>query len=712
MNITRRELLTLAGGSLLGVLFTPVPWKLLDDTAIWTQNWPLIPGLPRGPESFTCTACPLCPGGCAVKARLVNGHPVSLTGLPGHPVSYGVLCPSGISGHHLATHPLRLQAPHAFSGKGPESALVPVSIEHAVSGIANTIREIQSSGSRETIAVLDHRPGRAISRYYQDFLEKCPGGLYVVAPGSDDATLRTLRSLCDFGNGVPGYDFERTHTILSFGAPLLDGWGTPGRMTTLLQKRKQTGLRLIQAEGSQTRTALQADTWLPVIPGTEALFALAIANTILREGLQHRNADRTCVDFTTYKNVVARYHPDAVAHICGISSGVIVETARAIGSTPSIILSGSNPAGGPFDDATEVLIAGLNVLLGNIGCEGGIQIHQDTPSSTAAPLTATALADVPDHSLRLLFVDAAESGCTYPATLLKKKLSRDGGTVVMMSPYLSPHTALADYVVPGPAAYESLGEISTPPGARQSTFALSIPMMQRPEISVDPAAFLATISKVAGLPDAGAATTEACLRQRVRDIWLSRRGVLAGPAANASVSVRGIADEEEMWKRLSDGAYWMDDPGGAKGVSRLSLLGTLSPDRIPAPAAGTSSLQLMPVGWRNATVTASVAPVMSKLFQESRLRDLGGQVHINPATLSASGLADGTPVTITTPAGHMTAQALADPTVLPGIIHAAIGPSPNNAASNERPEAEGLLQLCIVRDDGSWRITEATIAKA
>jgi anaerobic selenocysteine-containing dehydrogenase len=712
MTFTRRELLTLAGGSLLGALFTPVPWKLLDDTAIWTQNWPLIPGLPRGPETCTFTACPLCPGGCALKVRRVNGTPVSMAGVAEHPVSCGILCPAGIAGHHLATHPLRLRQPYTFSGKGPESILIPASAEHVVSEIAKTIREIISSGLRGTIAVLDQRPGRAISHSYQKFLAQFPDGAYIVAPESEDTTLTTLRSLCSFQDGVPGYDFEKTRVILSFGAPLLDGWGTPGRMTTLFQNRKQTGLKLIQAEGVQTRTALQADTWLPVRPGTEALLALAIANTILREGLYHHKADKTIADFTIYKEVVARFHPHVVAELCGISSSGIVQTARTIASTPSIILSGSNPGGGPFDAATEVAIAGLNVLLGNIGREGGICLHGDTPSPPAPPMTGKALANVPDHSLRLLLVDAAESGCTYPTSLLKKKLTQDGGTVVMMTPYLSPRAALADYLVPCPAPFEFPEEVSTPPGARRSSFAMSIRLMQPPETSVDPVAFLATLAAAAGLPPTEAATMESCLRQRVHDIWLSRRGVLAGPEASTRTSLHDISNEEELWKGLLEGGYWIDDLEESKGISRVSLLGTTEPGQIPSSATGGPSLKLIPFGWRNATMTASVAPVMSKLFQESHLRNLGGQVHINPATLAASGLTDGTPLTITTAAGQMTAQAVADPSVIPGIIYAAVGPSPNNAESKDQPGAEGLLQLCTVREDGSWRITDVTIAKA
>ena len=111
-------------------------------------------------------------------------------------------------------------------------------------------------------------------------------------------------------------------------------------------------------------------------------------------------------------------------------------------------------------------------------------------------------------------------------------------------------------------------------------------------------------------------------------------------------------------------------------------------------------------------MTASVAPVLSKLFQESHLRGLGGRVHINPATLAANALSDAVHVKITTHSGDMTAQVVADPTIIPGVIHAIVGPSPNNTASKTQPETEGILGLCAVRNDGSWRITEATIAKA
>ncbi len=645
MNISRRELLTFAGGSILGALFTPIPWKLLDDSAIWTQNWSLIPGLPRGPETFTFTGCTLCPGGCAVRARLVNRYPVSLTGVAGHPVSNGFLCPMGIAGHHLAYHPLRLHRPCAFTGKGADSSLVPATLDEIASRLAPILKDIQTSSSKGTIAVLDHRPGRMLSDLYRKFVSNFPGGIYAVAPGSEDPTLTTLRGLCNITEGTLGYDLENTRVILSFGAPLLDGWTTPGRMAQLLQKRKQSGLKLIQVECVQSRTALQADSWLPVMPGTEAALALAIGGVIIRDGLFPARLEKTSADFQTYKNLVTTFQPDVVAAVCGISSSAISETAHTLASCPSVVMSGYNPAGGPFDSATETAIAGLNVLLGNMGRVGGISVHAPVPSAGRTTSQAMALAEVPDRSVRLLLIDGAESGHTYPLSLVKKKLSADGATVVMLSPYLSSRSALADYLVPSPAAFESLEEIPTPPGARRSSFALSLPLMKQPDAAVDPVTFLATLAGAAGVPSVGAETMDSCLRQRTHDIWLSKRGALAMPTGNTEAPVLGMASEEELWKGLSEGGWWMDDMQDKHAIAHLALLGTMTPDRYDeasAPAQHTTgTLKLIPFGWRNATMTASVAPVLSKLFQESHLRSLGGRLHINPATLAANALSDG-----------------------------------------------------------------------
>ena len=112
MPLTRRDLLFGLGGGLAGVALTPVPWKLLDDTAIWTQRRHALPVPPRGPVTFRPAACTLCPGGCALRVRCVGPRPVAVAGEAGHPLGGGA-CAFGLTLHHLAYHPLRLDRPGA-----------------------------------------------------------------------------------------------------------------------------------------------------------------------------------------------------------------------------------------------------------------------------------------------------------------------------------------------------------------------------------------------------------------------------------------------------------------------------------------------------------------------------------------------------------------------------------------------------------------------
>ena len=41
--LNRRNFIKLLVGGAVGINLTPLPWKLTDDIAIWTQNWSWVP---------------------------------------------------------------------------------------------------------------------------------------------------------------------------------------------------------------------------------------------------------------------------------------------------------------------------------------------------------------------------------------------------------------------------------------------------------------------------------------------------------------------------------------------------------------------------------------------------------------------------------------------------------------------------------------------
>ena len=52
MKIDRRSFLALGLGAAAGTALSPIPWKLADDSAIWTQNWPWTPVPDEGEVSY------------------------------------------------------------------------------------------------------------------------------------------------------------------------------------------------------------------------------------------------------------------------------------------------------------------------------------------------------------------------------------------------------------------------------------------------------------------------------------------------------------------------------------------------------------------------------------------------------------------------------------------------------------------------------------
>ncbi len=117
LELSRRDLFLAGGGAVAGIALSPVPWKLLDDLSIWTQQPPTPTPRPAGPLAFRFTSCTLCPASCGLKARCFGAQPVGFAAVPGHPASDGGLCPLGLTAHHLAKHPLRVDLPRARLGR-------------------------------------------------------------------------------------------------------------------------------------------------------------------------------------------------------------------------------------------------------------------------------------------------------------------------------------------------------------------------------------------------------------------------------------------------------------------------------------------------------------------------------------------------------------------------------------------------------------------
>ena len=156
MKFTRRNFIQLLVGGVAGIHVTPLPWKLTDDIAIWTQNWPWVPVPPVGEFNYATSVCNLCPGSCGIQVRKVDERAVKIEGRTDYPVNPGGLCPSGMGGLQLLyDKDLRFTGPMKRVGPRGSGNFVQITWDEALSQVSERIKDLRKKGRPEAVATVD-----------------------------------------------------------------------------------------------------------------------------------------------------------------------------------------------------------------------------------------------------------------------------------------------------------------------------------------------------------------------------------------------------------------------------------------------------------------------------------------------------------------------------------------------------------------------------
>ena len=567
MKTNRREVLMFAGGSAVGVLFTPAPWRLITDTALWSENWPGIPAPARGEIRARYTNCSLCAAGCAVRARCVGDQPVQLTGVTSHPLSHGALCPFGLAGHHLPYLPSRVK-----QGSAKEAA-------------AAVAEAMAKCGPAEHVVTLDLRPARTASWTYRRAMAAVRNGRYVATSGDADIAV----------------DLSQARTVLSFGVPVLDGWGTPGNVNAA-----RSGFRLIQIEAVESRTASMADQWLRIRPGSEDALAQALAGQTTLSAA----ADATGL---------------TVPEIAGLMT--LLEQ-----NGPVLVLGSSRLASG-----------GRTVIA---------RREAPVPAEWQKAAPVTALASLPDRSVRVLLIDESAPDGYVPWNIIEKKLVADSAVVVALAWSREGYARHANFVLPVGVYPEVADDIPPALDSVAATFRLASPLVAAPVGIVKPEQFVAT---AAGLSIADT------LRERADAIHKSARGTLLTYADAKSQALKDVT-ADAFWKALNAGGCWIDAADEKAPVAKLTV--------ATAEAAPNEQSDL-PLAVVLSRELAPGSPILSKVYQESNLRLAPNRVALHPSC----GIEDGSPADFATLLGKCRVAVTLDAAVPPGVVQVSTSPA-------------------------------------
>jgi anaerobic selenocysteine-containing dehydrogenase len=341
-----------------------------------------------GLESWNNSICRLCPGGCGIKVRLVDGLPVKIKGNPLYPVNQGGLCPVGHAGLQMLYDPDRLQGPMRRTGSPGPSGWEPISWDEALKMIQDKLGSMKRSGNSHRLAFIDSSSRGLSKMMFKQFMNAFGSPNYI---RTDDWENR--KKIYRFMTGddrIPCFDLERTRFVLSFGADLLEAESSlvwfSRHLSAMRQNQDRRRGRLIQIDPRLSITAIKADKWIPVSPGTEGAIALGIAYMLIQEGLYDKAfvekytfgfddwTDEAGKKHTGFKQLVLRdYYPEKVWKITGVSMKDLVILARNFADNqPAVAICGKSVTRYPNGFYAQAAVHALNALVGNIGKPGGI----------------------------------------------------------------------------------------------------------------------------------------------------------------------------------------------------------------------------------------------------------------------------------------------------------------------------------------------------
>jgi anaerobic selenocysteine-containing dehydrogenase len=154
MKIDRRCFLSFVIGGAAGTTLSPLPWKLMDDSSIWTQMWPWTPVPEDGEISYVDSACSLCSGGCGITVRKIEERAVKIEGMKDHPVNDGGICPLGLSGLQLLYGPRRVKHPLKRVGDRGSGKWAKISWDSAIAEIVKILGKLRSNNQSHTVGLI------------------------------------------------------------------------------------------------------------------------------------------------------------------------------------------------------------------------------------------------------------------------------------------------------------------------------------------------------------------------------------------------------------------------------------------------------------------------------------------------------------------------------------------------------------------------------
>lgn len=599
-SIDRRELLkglglgAAASGLLAGCREHEDPYALEKPEVPGAGNWT------KGEERFVSTACAQCPAGCGVRVRVVEGRAVKIEGNPECAVNRGGIGPRGLSGPQALYDPDRVKQPLRRTGARGTPAFEPIGWDEAIALLASRLKGLREKGEAHRAAIVCGRERGFVLELWQRFALAFGTPNAISGPSAENAPIADAMHFMQGVREIPAHDWSRARYVISLGSGVLESSCQLVHFARAQasMRRGSTGSRakIVHAGVAMTRTAMNADEWLAIRPGTHGALALGLAHVLVRDKKHDETfvrdhafgfeawKDEQGVEHAGFRSVLDEHTPEVVAELCGVPADAIVRIANDMAaSKPCFALAGPEALLASNGLRTAMAVHALNALLGAIDRPGGLLVQRTAPLADWAeiepddvaakslekervdgaggaryPLASAVLDALPEallaekpYALDVLLLDHANPIYSRPDPDRWRKALAKVPFVVTFTPFLDETASeIADLVLPDHTYLERWEDASPAPSIGVAAFGVRQPVVEPLHATRSTGDVVIQLAKAVGEPMEEAFPFEDfkdAMKKRVVGIYNAKRGSI--------VEEKG----SDFLKRLYAAASWNDD---------------------------------------------------------------------------------------------------------------------------------------------------------
>ncbi len=369
-EMSRREFLGMGAVALGGLALSSIPfapWLLGSGKAPARGNAHLPP---VNFDREVYTLCEQCVWRCGLRAKVLNGKVYKLDGNPYHPHSNGMLCPRGQAGVATLYDPDRLRFPMMRAGDRGSGLWKRISWDDALNYTAQKMQAIKQQFGAEAL-VFSSTHNLAQTQF--ENLLRAFGSPNYGTQRSLCFNAMIIANLMTFGMQEPDRDYSAAEYIIYTGRNLAEAISNSETQDMIAAIAR--GAKVVVLDPRFTKSASKATEWLPIRPGGDLAFFLAMLHVLVTEELYAKNfVAQYTVGFDDLAKAIKPYTPEWAASKTEIPAATTRRIARefALAAPHAFVHNNWRTSNFVNSFQAERAMAIMNAITGNWQQPGGL----------------------------------------------------------------------------------------------------------------------------------------------------------------------------------------------------------------------------------------------------------------------------------------------------------------------------------------------------